>query len=194
MKRIISVILCLAMVLSCLGCGLFTVSAATDTAVMYNGFNTNDEFNRSGTLSLCGSGTKTLDTAQKAEGASSLYIDMPATFDSMVGNFAYYTDFESSSYYTLADYDYLEILYKSDITLTGNYKMQVRLVDKAISVAGGGYEYEVSAVLDQNWNKAVFDLSVPYYTLAGMQGKFDRIRFVMLNYSGSYKEIDTHIA
>ncbi len=193
MKKVISLILCLAMALSCLGCGLFTVSAATATAVMYNGFNTNDEFSRSGILSLCGNGTKRLDTAQKAEGASSLYIDMPATLDSMVGNFAYYTDLESATYYTLADYDYLEILYKSDVTLTGNYKMQVRLVDKAVSVAGGGYEYEVSALLDQNWNKAVFDLSAPYYTLEGMQGKFNRIRFVMLNATGSYKEIDTHI-
>ncbi len=193
MKKIVSIILCLAMVFSCLGCGLFTVSAETATAVMYNGFNTNDEFSRSGILSLCGNGTKTLNTAQKAEGASSLYIDMPTSLDSMVSNFAYYTDFESATYYTLADYDYLEILYKSNVTLTGNYKMQVRLVDKAVSVAGGGYEYEVTAVLNQNWNKAVFDLSAPYYTLAGMQGKFDRIRFVMLNYSGSYKEIDTYV-
>ncbi len=193
MQKIVSMFLCLAMVLSCLGCGLFTVSAATDTAVMYNGFNTNDEFSRSGILSLCGNGTKTLDTVQKAEGISSLYVDMPTTLDSMVANFAYYTDFESATYYTLADYDYLEILYKSDVTLNGNYKMQVRLVDKAVSVAGGGYEYEVSAVLNQNWNKAVFDLSAPYYTLAGMQGKFDRIRFVMLNYTGAYQEIDMHI-
>ncbi len=190
MKRFISFVLCLVLMLSCMN-GLFSVQAVDGTAAIYNGFNTADDVSRSGILSLCGSGTKTLDTNDKAEGAGSVLIDMPATLDSMVANFAFYTDLESASYYTLADYDYLEILYKSDVTLIGDYKMQVRLVDKAVSVAGGGYEYEVAADLTADqWNKAVFDLSNPYYTLAGMQGKFDRIRLVMINNSGSYKEID----
>ncbi len=193
MKRFISFLLCLVLLLSCFSCCFTTVWAANSTAVMYNGCNDAIDLSNSGILSLCGTGTKTLDANEKAEGSGSIFIDMPSASDEFLSPFAYFTDFESATYYTLADYDYLEILYKSSAQISGDYKVQIRLVDKAVSVAGGGYEYEVPAVLDQKWNKAVFDLSAPYYTLEGMQGKFDRIRFVMINNSGSYKEIDTHI-
>ena len=197
MKRIIfislCVLLCILMVIGSFGFGMASTASAVTSgkAVMFNGFNSADDVNRVGAISLAGSATKSLDTTSMSEGVGSLKIDMPATNAGFINPYAFYTDIDGTSYHNLSDYNFLEIYYCSKATLSGTFVLQARLIDTSVSVDGSGYDYQVAVdMVAGRWGKATIDLSTPFETLAGMKGRFNRIRLVLLNYTGSYMEMD----
>ncbi len=192
MKKIISYLLALVFLFGCFSCCLTGVSAASGNAVMFNGFNSAFDYEKTGFIDLAGSSTKTLDTTTKFEGVSSLKIDMATTNPNFIFPYGYYFDIDGN-YFDITKYDYVEVMHKSNANYTGTYQFQIHLIDTAISTGGSGYDFNKSVELTNTWTRHRQELNNPYNILTGMGNNINRIRFILLNYNGSYNELDMNI-
>ena len=192
MKRLFCLLLSGILLLSCLNGSMLTATAASGNALLFNGFNSTADLNATGVVALAGSSTKALDTTNKMEGAGSLRIDMAATNPNFLNPYGYYFDVDRS-YIDYSKYNYVEVLYKSDVAHAGSYNLQLHLIDTAVSVAGSGYDYDTAISLDGNWHRLSQNLASPYYTLAGIGNNINRIRVILLNYTGAYQQTDMNI-